>query len=250
VYKLAVTLRASIDEKNCQSSCPYGQWFKLGFKNGADYWGSTHNTPAPGTARDFADYVWLPPGGATSNDIMDLLIEPDSAGGVALEDYLAVPMLTHYRVSDKTVYDGSGHSYTTTYTYSGAAANEPGPVEEGGTSIGALTAYPYVEPYSEFRGHRQVTEIGPEGRKTVTLYHQDDLYKGRPEKVTVYDESDTGSFKVSETVYSYGSTTIAVNSAALPKAYPRDDPDGNQATATAAPPGRPAATTPMTAMAT
>ena len=78
-------------------------------------------------------------------------------------------------------------SYTTLYSYEGAAVNDTTHSDyvETDPSGTHLT----VKPNSEFRGHSHVTETDPDGRKVQTWYYQDDIYKGRAYKTQVTDSS-------------------------------------------------------------
>ncbi|PKN91158.1 MAG: hypothetical protein CVU44_20570 [Chloroflexi bacterium HGW-Chloroflexi-6] len=123
-----------------------------------------------------------------------------------------------YRVTQKRIFDGRGHEYPFSYTYEGAAVNHSGLVDP--------TAYcplQTTEPYSswlykddvscreftllnsQFRGHSRVTEIGPNGLKTITEYYQDDIRKGRPISVTMKDSGDN---PLSQQLFFYDSSTF------------------------------------------
>ncbi|NWF65696.1 MAG: RHS repeat protein, partial [Chloroflexi bacterium] len=104
-----------------------------------------------------------------------------------------------YRVVRKTLKDGQGNSYTFNYAYQDPAVNDENNSERICT---AITGYckEYIPKYSEFRGHRVVTETGPDGRVTTTTYHQDDVLRGRPEAVDVSG--------LQQTVYTYESTAL------------------------------------------
>jgi RHS repeat-associated protein len=62
-----------------------------------------------------------------------------------------------------------------------------------------------VQAYSEFRGHSQVTETGPDGRQTVTTFGQSDVRKGRVLSVIVKDGAGK---KLMETIYSTDYLTL------------------------------------------
>lgn len=63
----------------------------------------------------------------------------------------------------------------------------------------------YFEKFSEFRGHSQVTETGPGGKKTITTFHQGDILKGRPISTTIQSAS---SSNLTQTKYFYGSVSL------------------------------------------
>ena len=92
-------------------------------------------------------------------------------------------MATKYRVIEKKIYDGISYTGRTsdpaifTYKYEGAATNDA-------THSSYIAATPevnrYFPAYSEFRGHAQVTEIGPDGHANTIFFNQDDAFKGMP----------------------------------------------------------------------
>ncbi len=104
-----------------------------------------------------------------------------------------------YRVTQKRLYSSPTASpYTFSYSYVGAAFNTP---ENGDATCPA--GYPdscYFEAGSEFRGHSEVTETGPDGLTTVTTYHQDGTRKGLTDTLTVKNGS---GIKALETVITY-----------------------------------------------
>ncbi len=96
-----------------------------------------------------------------------------------------------YRVTARAVSDGQGHTDTYTYDYGTASVNDNVTSAAAHACSDTILAstHPtcqlYHEKYSEFRGHNRVTEIDPNGRKTVTFFYQDDILKGRPSSVRV-----------------------------------------------------------------
>jgi RHS repeat-associated protein len=123
--------------------------------------------------------------------------------------YYKLQLLTSvYRVTAKRVKDGNGHTYQFGYSYKNDANVETAAVNDEVTSpngVCGTECLEYFEKFSEFRGHAQVTETGPDGRKTVTKFHQDDILKGRPISVTTQD----GSLKsLSQVNYSYTSMSL------------------------------------------
>jgi RHS repeat-associated protein len=124
-----------------------------------------------------------------------------------------------YRVVEKRVKDGNGHTYPFDYSYSwtsgpdSAAVNDTNPNHSTTTcdpinpdDEGTVTCHGYFERYSEFRGHGLVTETGPDGKTTVTRFFQDDIWKGRPSWVTVSD----GSLLRSKVIYSYVTESLPI----------------------------------------
>jgi len=139
-----------------------------------------------------------------------VLQAPGSSGNHARFTYFKYELLTSvYRVTQRRVEDGNGHTYTYGYTYEGAAVNDPAhsagaaACEFTMDSYGEVTEEPgcneYYGRFSEFRGHHLVTETAPDGTQTITEFHQDDILKGRPIKVTVKN----GSLIRQESTYSY-----------------------------------------------
>lgn len=103
-----------------------------------------------------------------------------SGNGVTASDCHGVPVLTHYRVTKRSVTPDTGATpYHYNYVYTGAAVNTSAlPADQrSGASL----------PYSMFRGHSKVTVTGPDGLKTETLYYQDDIKAGRAYDVRQFD---------------------------------------------------------------
>lgn len=107
---------------------------------------------------------------------------------------------TFYRVSTKKINAvndpalPSGTSYTTSYTYLNPTMNGAATYESDASS--------------EFRGHGTVTTVNPDGTKTVTTYHQDDVLKGRPIQTLSYDASGIKLISKSESTYSITALTV------------------------------------------
>jgi YD repeat-containing protein len=110
--------------------------------------------------------------------------------------YYLVPLPTYSRVTSRTISTTGATSYTYTYDYTGAATNSPA------ISVAAAGERPYIEPYTEFRGHSQVTVTDPYGAQTITEFKQDDIFNGRVEAVTVKDGSGI-TMQASTTEYDY-----------------------------------------------
>ncbi len=110
-------------------------------------------------------------------------------GGTASLGYFKFQLLTAvYRVQEKRLYDGINiQPYRYTYDYS-LNDVDSAKVNDANTSDGVCSnaedCYEFTEQFSEFRGHGQVTETGPDGTKTITQFHQDDILKGRPVSTT------------------------------------------------------------------
>jgi len=153
---------------------------------------------------DLTDTTFLLP--ATAG-IFDLSIScpkpPGTNSGCRGDNVFVGTLPTFYRVTQKKVYDSpTSAGVVFSYSYQGAAMNTT-------ANSAVLAAQPtctdtnkyndacYEKPYSEFRGHSQVTETGPDGRVTITTYYQDDILKGKPIKVqvmqgqSVYSETET-----------------------------------------------------------
>ncbi|MGC1377499.1 MAG: hypothetical protein WA821_14800, partial [Anaerolineales bacterium] len=149
----------------------------------------------------------------------DVLLRATNTGRGSVEyaafNLLTIQLLTSvYRVRRKTVSDGQDNTYAFTYTYTGAAVNDSAhsasACSDADLKAVPQACYQYAEKYSEFRGHSQVTETGPDGRQTITKFNQDDILKGRPNEVIVKD----GAGKtLTDSVYAY-------NSVQLPMVYP------------------------------
>jgi RHS repeat-associated protein len=106
-----------------------------------------------------------------------------------------------YRVKQKRVSDGNNHTYTYSYDYTNASGDTAAVNDSAHSSVcalGQLNCTDLVNPYTEFRGHAQVTETGPDGRQTVTTFYQGDARKGQPITVTVKNAAGT---KLTETIY-------------------------------------------------
>ncbi len=158
-----------------------------------------------------APYVTLP---ATASKA-DVLLQATQNGGTGGTEYALLNLLTvkllpsFYRVSAKSISDGQGHTDTFSYSYSDPAVNDSDHSADSCTDE-QLNAKPptcsqYYEKYSEFRGHSQVSETGPDGRQVVTSFNQDDIFKGRPSAVKVLDASGK---LLTQTLYAYNSTAL------------------------------------------
>jgi RHS repeat-associated protein len=81
---------------------------------------------------------------------------------------------TRYRLSQKLIFDGVDPSPDVfNYSFDDPAVNDTQ------HSLAASVSYPYVEPYSEYRGNALEREKGPDGRATWNAFYQDDARKGQ-----------------------------------------------------------------------
>jgi hypothetical protein len=109
-------------------------------------------------------------------------------GGCTLGRYEVFPLVTRYRITNKTINDFvTNTSLTYYYSYEGAAVNDSITSDfvyddQGGAHL-------MTKPNTEFRGHSHVTETDPDGRKVGTWYNQDDIYKGQAIKTQVTDSA-------------------------------------------------------------
>ena len=127
--------------------------------------------------------------------------------------YFKLQLLTAvYRVQEKRIFDGvNAAPYTYSYDYS-LNGTDTAKVNDRVTSVGTCAANDtdceeYNEAFSEFRGNGQVTETGPNGTKTITQFHQDDLLKGRP----VSTNTKQGASSLSYTGYHYISQSLSIS---------------------------------------
>jgi YD repeat-containing protein len=127
-----------------------------------------------------------------SQDAISFLPRINSTGLNQVRWLYIYPLPTAYRVTSQTV-TASGTSYTWDYDYDGAATNSPA------ISEAAAGTRPYVNPYTEFRGHSQVTETDPYGKTTITEFGQSDCLTGRP----VHTQVKIGNMLVQETSVDY-----------------------------------------------
>ncbi len=139
--------------------------------------------------------------------------------GTARFSSVKVELLTSvYRVNARTLSDGNGNNDVYTYLYSGAALNDSAhsasacsdaDLNNKTDGLPDPLCQQYREKYSEFRGHSQVTETTPGGRKTVTIYHQSDDLKGRASSVTTLDNASGKTLSKQITTYAYPSLSIS-----------------------------------------
>lgn len=128
--------------------------------------GAYHTIPPTGILH-FDTYAWLPTGAG----YMWLNYE----GNGIITTFGAAPVLTRYRVAQKSLTDQvTGTTHTFTYSYDEPATNDALHSE---LIQGGHTDDP--EPYTEFRGHAFVRELGPQNRVTLSWYRQNDKLKGR-----------------------------------------------------------------------
>ena len=133
-----------------------------------------------------------------------------------LDWYEVYPLVTRYRIIQKTITDQvTNSSYTTLYSYEGGAVNDTTHsdyVENDPSGTHLMT-----KPNSEFRGHSHVTETDADGRKVETWYSQDDINKGRAYKTQLTD--------ISGNIYTEGDITYtSQENQASNLPHPEDQP--------------------------
>ena len=156
-----------------------GNWMRVGLNTGGGIlWGSVTTLGTSWTT--VSAVITLPVGASQARPVF----ECHSTDGCYVQDYKVEPLVTRYRVNTKTLTDlVTGESAPFNYQYTDASGNDTAAVNDGQRS--ACVANPdcrplLTPPYSEFRGHSEVRETGPDGnRVTVTRYAQDDYYKGQ-----------------------------------------------------------------------
>ena len=153
-------------------------------------------------------YVTLPADSTSAAIVVDEL--GGTSSGYVVVGKMWVQLLTSVqRVTEKRVLDGNGHTYTYTYDYTNngvdtAKLNDAYVVtSEACTHWSCVDRY-YNEKYSEFRGNGRVTVTAPDGTKTITEFHQDDIFKGRP----INTISNNGTANLAEVNYSYAFTPL------------------------------------------
>jgi RHS repeat-associated protein len=196
VYKLSV-FGKSVDP---------GSTLKLGLTDRID--GTTDNYFSLSTT---SSVFKLP---ATANQVVPL-INVSGGGHAHLAGFRLELLTSVYRVTQKSISDGNGPPYTSSFAYSGAAVNDAttSPAGVCGFTVdgeGKITdtedCYEYFPRFSEFRGHAGVTETGPDGTKTTTTFNQSDSLKGRPISVITND----GVHNLTATSYSYTSQSLSL----------------------------------------
>jgi RHS repeat-associated protein len=179
-----------------------GVTFRLGLQDG------TRAVWAPSMYDDY--FFTLPVDASKAEPLIEAAGTTGTGNRAAWVGNYKFQLLTSiYRVVEKRVFDGVNsqpYRYTYDYSYNGAdtaslngAANSPYSTCEG--------CYEYIERNSEFRGHNIVTEIGPDGRKTVSSFHQDDVLKGKLSWTSIM----TGSQTVRTTYNHYTSIGMSVS---------------------------------------
>jgi RHS repeat-associated protein len=146
----------------------------------------------------------------------DALIREVGSGYIHVSKFKLELLTAGSRVASRIVSDGQGHSYRYSYNYSGEAVATKNntdstlfcPDIDPFDLTTVPTCFEYIPEYSEFRGHRQVIATAPDGTQTTTLYYQDYLYKGMPEKVTVKSANGT---VLTETLYEYASARYGID---------------------------------------
>ena len=122
-----------------------------------------------------------------------------------LEHFSLKLLPSYYRVTQKKLYDGINSApYTFSYRYDEPATND------------SLHSYavqqnptPYVKPYTEYRGHAMVQEIGPDGKVTTTTFRQGDALFGHSQTTIVSKEKLNDQFNSLDTskwIFSHANT--------------------------------------------
>jgi hypothetical protein len=224
LYKINVQARAGTNNK--VTPAVTGSWLDLGFFDGSQgsyqfgsqpqYYGGgyyVNRISLTGTSQTYEVLRYLP---ATASKLNLLL----NTNGAELDYYSVVSVPTYYRVSAKTIGTDDDNDpntpdvkYTYSYQYEGAATNTEA------NSSGVTTSNPLNEKYSEFRGHRSVTETGPdEKRVVITWFYQGDTLKGREERSFITEALGENSYKVfTENSAAYSVLEITTGTANMPK---------------------------------
>jgi RHS repeat-associated protein len=218
LYKIKVQAKAGVNNKITPTAT--GSWLDLGVFDGTQANYQFGSQPQYYTGSYFSNRITLTDTSQTHEVLrylpataskLSLLI---NTNGVELDYYSIVPIPTYYRVTQKTLNDGNPATpaYTYAYHYEGAATNSEA------NSAGTTTSNPYQEKYSEFRGHRTVTEIGPDGKRVViTWFNQNDSLKGREERTFVNESLGGSSYKVyTESSSSYSVVDITTGTGNMP----------------------------------
>ena len=170
----------------------------VGYNDGIQTAYSTaQNLPNDGTVVNI-DYTFFLGAGASQMHLYLL------GSNWSLGSYKITPLLSRARVTTQKLYDGIHSSPDLyTYQYDGAASNDP--------AHSVLASEPYAtrynKPYAEFRGNATVTEIGPDGRQTVTVFYQSDGLKGRVQNAWV---QDSGGHRYSMNLNTYGNDNLPI----------------------------------------
>lgn len=155
---------------------------KLGLNEGTSIVYGTPDNLISGQWKTITSYVMISGAASQARAVLNC------AGRCTLGSYEVTPLVTRYCITSKVVTDQvTDTTLTTLYSYEGAAVNDAGNstyVQNDPDGEHLAT-----KPYTEFRGHSQVTETDPEGRIIVTSYHQDDIFKGQAYQTKVTDEA-------------------------------------------------------------
>ncbi|MCL4393975.1 MAG: hypothetical protein M1482_04070 [Chloroflexi bacterium] len=111
---------------------------------------------------------------------------------------LAASVVVH-RVASKNVSDGSGSSAPFTYSYVGAAVNDPEHSAAAGTAHWG--GHPRYDVSTQFRGHSEVVATDPTGAVTHYYFPQDDITAGRALTVTQLSSSGGKYTEVNNAYY-------------------------------------------------
>jgi RHS repeat-associated protein len=184
-------------------SIGYNDWAQYGINYGGGIVRSAQVPyPPPGGWQWVSDEVTLPP--VASQALPTFTCSWCYVGSIWMR-----LRPTRYTVVEKAIYDGvSAAPQTFSYSYAGTAMND------WAHSAGLSTSDPYALPYTEFRGHESMTEIGPDGRTSTSWYYQDDVLKGRAYKLEV---GPSGGSLMTEDTTAYESS---LQTAAAPPLFP------------------------------
>jgi RHS repeat-associated protein len=162
---------------------------------------------------DFQSYVTLPVNAYWAKPVANC---EGSEQKCYIDWFEVTEAMTRYRVTQKMLTDEvTGETNTTTYAYTGAAANDS-------THSAYVAANPdghdlFQKPYSEFRGHSLVEVTGPDGSRTTTSYFQDDVFKGKVLEVQIFPPVGTALMKTQNW---YGSAETTAGSLPHPEGQP------------------------------
>ena len=116
-----------------------------------------------------------------------------------------------YRVREKHLYDGL-QANPLIYRYHADEAS----MNDLRHSQAAAYQHPYALPYTEFRGHAMVKQVGDDGRARFTFFHQDDIFKGKPLLELITQQTLGENFEYGAVLGS--SWSLCAGSSALPTA--------------------------------
>ena len=134
----------------------------------------------------FHNYTLVPAGGTTQ---VWLLLSCSTECQV--KNPYTTLMQSHYRVTQKTVYDAPNDTQPDVFRY---RYDEPAS-NDWTHSEAVSTDRPYFTALSQYRGNALVQEVDPYGRVSSTFYHQDDTLTGQPDATLVMTETFHDGFE-------------------------------------------------------